>query len=64
MKSLRGVPNAPCGVESNPKMRKGLAINIATKVPNAPCGVESRRFHLAYDPVLFYVPNAPCGVES
>jgi len=34
---VRGVPNAPCGVERTPllKIRKGRR-----RVPNAPCGVE------------------------
>ncbi len=35
----KGVPNAPCGVES---MEDYLQFSAGKFVPNAPCGVESK----------------------
>ncbi len=38
-KTVDSVPNAPCGVESPPKLYKQAP--LPAPVPNAPCGVES-----------------------
>ncbi len=56
----RGVPNAPCGVES--VIYIFILANFVDNVPNVPCGVESANLFPAAE---FYVavPNAPCGVE-